>query len=125
MYIYLHQAEDNLFVSPCDLKVCLYQIVVPSFLLLFPSGRFFIILLNILSSDILPTCAYHSSFLLLIHWLIFLMLHASLTSSLSNSVKFEIYLNVLISAASRICVVFAISCLVSAAYVKMGRTTYL
>ena len=50
----------------------------------------FIILLNILSSDILTTCAYHSSFLLLIHSLIFWMPHTSLISSLfsvSNSVK--------------------------------------
>ena len=54
------------------------------------------------------------------------MPHASLISSLfslSNSVKFEILLNVLISAASKICVVFAVSGLVSATYVKIGRTT--
>ena len=46
------------------------------------------------------------------------MPHASLTFL---PVKFEILRNVLISAASRICIVFAVSGLVSATYVKIGH----
>ena len=91
-------------------------------LLLFPAGLFIKIFLRIRSSLILFTCAYQFSPLHLIQSSIFWISHFSLMSSLlclSNSDLSRILLRVFISAVSNICLVLAVSGLVSAAYVTV------
>ena len=94
-------------------------------LLLTPAGLLTITFFTILSSDILLTCACHSSLLLFTQSPIFWIPHSSLTFSLltlSSLVTFVILLSVFISVVSNICDIFDVSALVSAACVSIGRT---